>query len=48
MSPQRKMVYGEVDIDMIAGPSDVLIIADASANPRWLAADLWHKPSMIS
>ena len=36
----KKMVYGEVDIDMIAGPSDVLIITDASANPRWLAADL--------
>ncbi|MDC0752806.1 histidinol dehydrogenase [Enterococcus innesii] len=36
----KKMVYGEVDIDMIAGPSDVLILADASANPRWLAADL--------
>ena len=36
----KKMVYGEVDIDMIAGPSDVLIIADASANPRWLGADL--------
>ncbi len=36
----KKMVYGEVDIDMIAGPSDVLIIADASANPRWLAEDL--------
>ena len=37
---KKKMVYGEVDMDMIAGPSDVLIIADASANPRWLAADL--------
>jgi len=36
----KKMVYGEVDIDMIAVPSDVLILADASANPRWLAADL--------
>lgn len=36
----KKMVYGEVDIDMIAGPSDVLILADASANPCWLAADL--------
>ena len=36
----KKMVYGEVDIDMIAGPSDVLILADASANPRWLGADL--------
>ncbi|MGM0165838.1 histidinol dehydrogenase [Enterococcus sp. AZ135] len=36
----KKMVYGEVDIDMIAGPSDVLIVADHSANPRWIAADL--------
>lgn len=36
----KKMVYGIVDIDMIAGPSDVLIVADHSANPRWIAADL--------
>lgn len=36
----KRMVYGEVDIDMIAGPSDVLIVADHSANPRWIAADL--------
>ena len=36
----KKMVYGTVDIDMIAGPSDVLIVADHSANPRWIAADL--------
>lgn len=36
----KRMVYGLVDIDMIAGPSDVLIVADESANPRWLAADL--------
>lgn len=36
----KKMVYGEVDIDMIAGPSDVLIVADQSANTRWIAADL--------
>ncbi|MGK0605000.1 histidinol dehydrogenase [Enterococcus gilvus] len=36
----KKMVYGEVDIDMIAGPSDVLIVADHTANPRWVAADL--------
>jgi histidinol dehydrogenase len=33
-------VYGEVDIDSIAGPSEVLIIADATANPAWIAADL--------
>lgn len=36
----KRMVYGLVDIDMIAGPSDVLIVADESANPDWLAADL--------
>ena len=36
----KRMVYGEVDIDMIAGPSDVLIVADHSANPHWIAADL--------
>ncbi|OJG40306.1 histidinol dehydrogenase [Enterococcus gilvus] len=36
----KKMVYGEVDIDMIAGPSDVLIVADHTVNPRWVAADL--------
>lgn len=36
----KRMVYGLVDIDMIAGPSDVLIVADDSANPDWLAADL--------
>lgn len=36
----KKMVYGVVDIDMIAGPSDVLIVADHSANPRWITADL--------
>lgn len=36
----KRLVYGQVDIDMIAGPSDVLIIADDSANVKWLAADL--------
>ena len=36
----KKSVYGEVDIDMIAGPSEILIIADDSANPRYIAADL--------
>ena len=36
----KKMVFGEVDIDMIAGPSEILIIADASANPAFIAADL--------
>ncbi len=36
----KRMVYGVADIDKIAGPSEVLIIADASANPGWVAADL--------
>ncbi len=36
----KKMVFGDVDIDMIAGPSEILILADDSANPSYLAADL--------
>ena len=36
----KRQVFGTVGIDMIAGPSEVLIIADASANPAWVAADL--------
>ncbi len=36
----KKQVFGKVDIDMIAGPSEVLVIADRSANPAYIAADL--------
>ncbi len=36
----KKLVFGLVDIDMIAGPSEILIIADKSANPSFVAADL--------
>lgn len=36
----KKYVYGAVDIDMIAGPSEVLVIADEKANPKYIAADL--------
>ena len=36
----KRQVFGQVGIDMIAGPSEVLIIADGSADPAWLAADL--------
>lgn len=36
----KRQVFGQVGIDMIAGPSEVLVIADASANPAWVAADL--------
>lgn len=36
----KKQVYGKVGIDMVAGPTEVFIIADESANPEWVAADL--------
>ena len=36
----KKLLYGVVDIDMIAGPSDILVVADDTANPDYLAADL--------
>jgi len=36
----KRMVYGVVDIDMIAGPSEVAIIADETCDPAWIAADL--------
>jgi histidinol dehydrogenase len=36
----KRRVFGTVGIDMIAGPSEVLVVADASANPDWIAADL--------
>lgn len=36
----KRQLFGKVAIDMIAGPSDILIIADESANPKYIAADL--------
>lgn len=36
----KKQVFGQVSIDMIAGPSEILIVADGASNPRHLAADL--------
>src|SRR5215208_6216543 len=36
----KRLVFGKVGIDMIAGPSEVLILADRDANPDWIAADL--------
>lgn len=36
----KRQVFGTVGIDMIAGPSEVLVIADATAQPAWVAADL--------
>jgi histidinol dehydrogenase len=36
----KKMVYGDVNIDMLAGPSEILIVADSNADPAYLAADM--------
>lgn len=37
----KEMVFGHVGIDMIAGPSEVVIVADAGANPEWLVMDMF-------
>jgi histidinol dehydrogenase len=39
----KRRVFGRVGIDMVAGPSEVLVIADASANPDWVAMDLFSQ-----
>lgn len=39
----KKMVFGKVGIDMVAGPSEVLVICDDSANPEWVAMDLFSQ-----
>lgn len=36
----KRLVFGEVDIDSIAGPSEILLLADADANPAYIAADM--------
>ncbi len=39
----KKLVFGEVGIDMIAGPSEILIIADGTTDPDWIAMDLFSQ-----
>ena len=39
----KRQVFGVVGIDMIAGPSEILVIADDSANPDWVAIDLFSQ-----
>ncbi len=39
----KRQVFGEVGIDMVAGPSEILVIADCSANPDWVAMDLFSQ-----
>ena len=41
----KRHVFGEVDIDSIAGPSEVVVIADGSTRPDFAAADLLARPS---
>ncbi len=36
----KRLVFGQVGIDMVAGPSEILIVADKNANPAWIAADM--------
>ena len=40
MTEAKRQCYGTVGIDFVAGPSEVLIIADDSARPDWIAADI--------
>ena len=44
---QQKEVFGDVGIDMVAGPSEVSIIADKYANPDWIASDLIAQASTM-
>lgn len=39
----KKLVFGEVGIDMVAGPSELTVIADGSVNPDWIAMDLFSQ-----
>jgi histidinol dehydrogenase len=52
VSEAKRQVFGRVDIDMVAGPSEILVIADGAADPRHVAADLIgqaeHDPDAIS
>lgn len=40
VSTAKRILQGQIGIDMIAGPSEILILADGSANPAWIAADM--------
>ncbi len=43
----KRQVFGTVGIDSIAGPSEVVVVADSEADPRWVAADSSPRPSMM-
>src|SRR5690606_6746281 len=40
----KRRVFGQVGIDMIAGPSEILVLADGSTDPEWVALDLFSQP----
>ncbi len=40
VSTAKRLLHGKIGIDMVAGPSEILILADSSANPAWIAADM--------
>ena len=42
----KKIVAGDVGIDMVAGPSEILVIADESADPQYVAADLLSQAAL--
>ena len=39
----KRMVFGKVGIDMIAGPSEILVVCDGKTNPDWIAMDLFSQ-----
>jgi len=39
----KRMVFGQVDIDMIAGPSEIVVVCDGQTDPRWVAMDLFSQ-----
>ena len=41
MTTAKKQVFGKVGIDMVAGPSEVVVICDEKANPDWVAMDMF-------
>ena len=43
MATAKRMVFGKVGIDMIAGPSEILVICDGQTDPDWIAVDLFSQ-----
>src|SRR5690606_1649168 len=41
----KRQVFGKVGIDMIAGPSEILVVCDGLTDPDWIAMDCCHRPS---